>query len=529
MWPLSAAQIYKILTDTDCPNKQFESIKIEGVATDSRKINPSNMFIAIKGDKLDGHSYLKECLEKNIPLALAQKQSVFLNDLSEEQKSKCILVEDVTASFRKLAKYFRSQFSFPVIAIGGSNGKTTTKEILYSMLLGDHNKVTKTEKSENGFLGMAVTLTQKAHNTSNPPNALVLEIGIDDIGAMSQHTELAQADIALLTALGPEHLEGLKTWEIAAKEELILFSLKKTKRIWQLCDEKISEHFFALLKTDPESLKKDVIVIQMDPAVKPRDDTDAELSSRSAELSSRSAELSSRGAELSSRGLTAGSSVEKIITWKIIASTPQETTIEIENQIYTIPLPGNHNAANFALAFATAIANKQTLDDIRKGFEKFRPPAMRSKITTFPNGTILYDDSYNASPMSMTSALVSLENKDWKARPKIVVLGDMLDLGTESKHWHVELTHALKKLKHTHLCLYGPAMYDCYKLLKENEDRLLTENQTCVFWRDAFEHPGLFFDQLPADLSNYIILVKGSRGMQLERFVLAAEEKFRNR
>lgn len=495
MWPLSAAQIYKILTDTDCPNKQFESIKIQGVATDSRKINPFDLFIAIKGDKLDGHSYLKECFEKNVPLALAQKQSVFLNDLSEEQKSKCILVEDVTASFRKLAKYFRSQFPFPVIAIGGSNGKTTTKEILYSMLLGDHHFVTKTEKSENGFLGMAVTLTQKGHNISNPPSALVLEIGIDDIGAMSQHAELAQADIALLTALGPEHLEGLKTWEIAAKEELILFSLKKTKRIWQLCDEKISEHFFELLKKDPESLKNDIVVIPSD--------------------------FTKKSALLNVNFQT--------LTWKVIASTPQETTIEIENQTYTIPLPGNHNAANFALAFAAAIANQQTIDGIRKGFKKFHPPAMRSKITTFPNGTILYDDSYNASPMSMTSALVSLENKDWKDQSKIVVLGDMLDLGTESKHWHMELTHILKKLKHTHLCLYGPAMYDCYKLLKENEDRLLTENQTRVFWRDAFEHPGLFFDQLPADLSNYIILVKGSRGMQLERFILAAEEKFRNR
>lgn len=493
MWPLNAKQIYEIVTNEICPNDLFESIKIHGVATDSRKATSTDLFVAIKGEKFDGHSYLAQCFEKNVPLALVQKESEFLQKLSHDQQKKCIAVDDVTAAFRKLAKYFRSHFSFSVVAIGGSNGKTTTKEMLYSMLCGKNSKVTKTEKSENGFLGMAVTLTQRDHNVDQPPSALVLEIGIDDMGAMAQHAELAQADIALLTALGPEHLEGLKTWDIAAEEELILFSQEKTKRIWQLCDEKILERFLKIKKESPESLKKDFAVISNNQTQK------SEFQNL----------------------------VFKLLSWEIIKLEPQETHVKIEDQEYKIPLPGIHNVTNFATAFAAALACGKSTEHIAQGFATFTPPSMRSHITTFSNGTILYNDAYNASPMSVKSALMSLENKDWENRQKVVVLGDMLDLGTESKHWHTELFHTLKNLKHTHLCLYGSAMYDCYKLLKENEDKLLTENQTCVFWRDASEHPGLFFDQLPKDLSSFIILVKGSRGMQLERFVHAVEEKFK--
>jgi len=497
MWPQSAKQIFEILTETQCVHSAFESIKIQGVATDSRTAQPNEMFVAIKGEKFDGHDYLKDCFEKNkIAIALVCQTSKQFQTLDAEHKKRCIAVADVTLAFRKLAHFFRSQFSFPVLAIGGSNGKTTTKEMLYSMLIGHDKNVTKTEKSENGFLGMAVTLTQKKHNQSNPPHALVLEIGIDDIGAMAQHVALAQPEIALLTALGPEHLEGLKTWEIAAAEELILFSYPTTTRVWQLSDEKILLHFLRTAHDDPDSLKKDFAVVPKD-------------------LYEKKTAL---------QDLKKTNAVKHICIWEIQNATAQETKIQIDKETYHIPLPGEHNACNFALAFATALANKESKESIQAGFSKFIPPDMRSNIVTLKNQTVLYNDAYNASPMSVKSALTALENKDWRHRPKIVVLGDMLDLGEESKHWHTELFYTLKNLKHTHLCLYGQAMYDCYKLLKENEDRL-NENQTRVFWLSAAEHPELFFQQLPTDFSPFVILVKGSRGMKLERFIHVVQEK----
>jgi len=100
-----------------------------------------------------------------------------------------------------------------------------------------------------------------------------------------------------------------------------------------------------------------------------------------------------------------------------------------------------------------------------------------------------------------------------------------LDLGSESNYWHESLVPALNKLKRTHLCLYGSAMYSCYKLLQEMKVNLFQENGSCVFWLDSQQDPGLFFEKITLPLSGTVILVKGSRGMKLERFVSVVEEK----
>lgn len=515
MWPLSANEIYQAITKNQKTEKVFTTTLFQGISTDSRKLKPDQVFVALKGAQYDGHAYLKECFENGTQLALVDKQSKYLADLSEADKNKCICVDDVLISFREFSHFMRSRFPFPVIGIGGSNGKTTTKEMLASILTGPNYKVTKTEKSENGFLGMAITLCQAAHHSANPPSALVLEIGIDDIGAMNQHVALAKPDISLLTALGPEHLEHLLNWETAANEELILFANSSTKRVWQFFDEKIVNAFQEFLtriqsnKNNTISLKDDYVVVEK-------------------------GRLQKIGIEKSHLL----QNISGLIIWEVNALTSVDTELSFEIQIkqnnfavekvshFKIPLPGIHNASNFALAFASAIMLNRNLNEITLGWSNFVSPPMRSRVSHLKENIILFDDCYNSSPMSLEAALSSIQNEEWQDKEKVIILGDMLDLGNESKYWHEQAIHALKNIKNAYLCLYGSAMYDCFKLLKETEDSLISKNKTRIFWRPTQEDPSEFLTDINANLSGFVILVKGSRGMKLDRVVKSLELKY---
>lgn len=501
MWPLTGQEIYRIITGQSDASPAFAQQNFHGASTDSRKIKENEIFVAIQGEKLDGHDFLREVLAKGIKLILVQKDKPQIKALSTQEKSHLLAVDDVLKAFRQLAKQMRNTFHFPVIGVGGSNGKTTSKEMLFAMLQGSQRKITKTEKSENGFLGMAITLTQNAHSKAEPPFALVLEIGIDTMGAMTQHLDLGSPDIALLTALGPEHLSGLKNWDTAAKEELILFSGKKTKRCWQLADEKIREAFYQTLKEAPETLQHDCVVME---------------ASMYPEYLRHKRNLPTSCREM---------------VWSVEKETPTTSDVSIsethnmeKRHLAHVPLPGKHNAANFALAWAAATLTGLSAEQIKSGFAHFVPPPMRSAVRTLPNETVLYDDAYNASPMSIKAALNSLAAPQWQNRKKIIVLGDMLDLGTESKFWHEDLSQCLSQVQNAYLCLYGSSMYDCYKLLHEKEDTLLKQNQARLFWLNTTEDPSLFLSYIGSSLPHAVVLVKGSRGMRLERLTKAIED-----
>lgn len=513
MWPLTANEIYQAITNEAKPQNKFENLIIDGICLDSRKVKTNHLFIAIEGERYDAHSFLEDCFANGTQLALVNKNSQHLDKLSHENRNKCIEVDNVLEKFRDFAKFMRSRFSFPVIGVAGSNGKTTTKEMLASILSGGHYKVTKTEKSENGFLGMAVTLCQQEHNKKSPPNALVLEIGIDDIGAMEQHISLGQPDVSLITALGPEHLEHLINWETAAREELILFSNPKTKRVWQFEDDKIVQAFQSSLTEQKSNL---------DTSIKTENDFVVVEKSKFEKLGIEKNSLLKNISHLIIWEILEISSTDSDIQFKILSNNHSQNMGE-EIKI-NVPLPGKHNAANFALAFSTAIMQDRSLNEIVLGWSSFVSPPMRSRVTTLKNGAILFDDCYNSSPMSLDAALNSIQNEEWKEKTKILILGDMLDLGDESKYWHERVFNSLKNIQNAYLCLYGSAMYDCYKLLKETEDTLISKNNTRLFWRAADEEPSRFLADVNVNFSGYVVLVKGSRGMKLDRVVKSIEQ-----
>ncbi len=497
MWPITAKVIYEIVTGQQNAPKILQDDLIYGICTDSRRLSPNQLFVAIKGDYYDGHSFLKSCFNHGLVCALVSKDSEHFNELNPDKKERCIVVEDITIAFRRLAKHFRQRFSFPVIGVGGSNGKTTTKELIASLLSAGQYKITKTDKSENGFLGIPITLLQEDHIAQKPPKALVLEIGIDDKGAMQQHVDISEPDIVVLTALGPEHLSGLGSWADARSEEMVLFSSSKAKKIWQLSDEFIRQEFLARVQTSTDPfLVNDIIVAQ--------ENVWNDVSEFLHEI----------------KNLI----IPRLVLWRLKEGSPFHSVIEIGNLSglflpFSIPLPGIHNAQNFALAFAVSKILGLSDLDIEKGFQTFSPPERRSQISVLSNNVTLYDDSYNASPLSIKTALESLNNAQWKEKNKIIILGDMLDLGGESNYWHEKIVTNLTPIQNADLCLYGKSMYDCYQLIKREHSDIEKSNNLRIFWLDRSIDPADFFSMIKSPLRDCIVLVKGSNGMKLDRVV----------
>ncbi|MEI8027187.1 MAG: UDP-N-acetylmuramoyl-tripeptide--D-alanyl-D-alanine ligase [Pseudomonadota bacterium] len=485
MWPLEPEFIKTVF-----PHSKIKE-PISGASTDSRSILNTQMFIALKGGRFDGHDYLLELFKNGLKCALVSEE--WAQNAPEELKDKLLYKGDSVQGLRELARAFRKRLPFPVIGIGGSNGKTTTKEMLAALLSGRQQRVTKTEKSENGFIGVAKTLIQNAHTPRENIGALVLEIGIDQKKAMASHMELAQPDCVLLTALGPEHLEGLGGWNDAILEEIELFKLSKGKpRVWQLSEPKIWD-FSELVD------EQDCFVVYEEDI--------------------------SRGSNAFGRSKL---SDFNLLHWHMETERPDRTVIyarwiektkESKLLCFTVPLPGLHNANNFALALATALHLGWTHEEVLKGWKNFEVPPMRSRIIYLKENICLFDDCYNASPSSMKAAFASLDHGDWRHRKKVVVLGDMLDLGAESLKWHLDILPALLAISHATIFLYGEAMGKIYLALN---DKLKSR----IFHIVASDNPIKRLEESGVGLTDSIILVKGSRGMQLERVVKHLETKF---
>lgn len=536
----------------ECSNLKLRDLEIFGATNDSRSIKKNELYVAIKGDNFDGHNFISQVLKIENVIALVEKTWPGYQNLSDDFKARCIKVDSVLTGFRNLAKEFRSLLgknNYVVFGIGGSNGKTTTKEMLAAILAskappqkdsidknsgekkcrGYAENVSRTEKSQNGYLGVALTLCKREHSSNSSIHSLVLEIGIDETGAMESHVSICQPDIVLLTAMGPEHLAGLGTWENGQEEEYKLFTMGNPlkARIWQLDDEYLwnkradisdaSKKF----KLVGASVRGDSWVLNIQnlaafEQISGGKNADDFLDSKYNQLNRKCNHLVYQVVKNNAE------SSHVLLLWKsqsVANSGKSQSEIDGENSTFelTVPLPGLHNVQNFALACAAALSSGLTVDELKKGWETFVPPEMRSKVTKILNGITLYDDCYNASPSSMEAGLASLAVPEWELLPKLVVLGDMLDLGVESKKWHLLLIDSVAKLKNTDLCLYGDAMKDVYEALKNRHGTIESKFRSLV-WKSRAENPAEFASLLG---DNSLVFVKGSRGMDLGRVVSA--------
>jgi UDP-N-acetylmuramoyl-tripeptide--D-alanyl-D-alanine ligase len=469
MWPLSVSELVRVLDPLARPLAP---------ATDGeRSVERAIAWSGVSFDAADVFFAVAPALLRVVPEVLAAGGIVVvssdwagLETLAPEARERCLVGDRPLDAHRRLARFLRERFPFPVIAVGGSNGKTTTKDMIATLLEAASGAVvTKTPGTNNGWTGVPTTLCHPAHRAP-PPFASVLEIGIDEPGAMAEHVAIARPDIAVLTALGPEHLAGLGTHADAIREELVLLAGAK-RRIWLLDEPELARRL-------PEAREGDVVVHQAS--------------------TSPPAHLPALGYAWRPLSETSG---ELSVTWKG------------ETRTAALPLPGAHNGRNAGLAIATALALGCAFERVVAALPTLEGPKQRCVIRRLPSGTILIDDTYNASPASFDAALDVLAGLPATDR-RVLVLGDMLDLGEFSGEFHAKLAVRLATLEGADIRLFGERMAAIAGELPHARS---------VGRAMPPADPSALIDV--DELDRAVVLVKGSRGMKLERVVAEVEAR----
>jgi len=428
-----------------------------GVAIDSRKVKEGDLFFAIKGENADGHHYVDAALANGAVGAV-------ISDISavEEQLDKNLLIcEDTIRFLQDLAKLIRQNMMFPVIAVTGSTGKTTTKDMVFSVLQEKFNTV-KTEGNYNNELGLPLTLCiiSKEHE------ALVLEMGMRGLGQVSFLCKMAQPTHGIITNIGQVHAELLGSQEriAQAKAELLDFIPSQGSVLLNCKDRQ-------LLKPWLEKCQGAVIWFGLD--------SDADI----------------WAGDIHYLG-------EKGSRFKVhFAGDTQEIELSI---------PGEHNILNALAAIGIARSLDINWEEIQRGLANIELTAMRLQIEEAPQGAKIINDTYNANPSSMEAAIKVLVSMPGER--KIAVLGDMYELGIyeESEHYHmgqiayqenVDLLVAVGKLGQ----LIGQGAIQSG--MKAEKIKFFNDNITALEYLKRII--------IPTDL----ILVKGSRGMKMEAIV----------
>ena len=432
---------------------------IREITSDSRAVGPGSLFIAIRGDTHDGHAFIQQAIEKGA-IGIVTEQAV-PKDVKLHQNTEIFQVGSSMEAIRTLAHHYRKSFSIPFVAIVGSVGKTTTKELISSLLLGKFHSVSKTEGSLNGYLGIPLTLLK----VKPTDEVAVIEIGIDEIGAMEKHLQLVEPTHVILTANGPEHLHQLKTVDIAAGEELKAFDYAVAHRAAlaiNLSDTYVERWF----KSNANHLHKNRFVTYS---------------------------LHHSEAHYRARYLLE----DEILHVK-------SPTFEAE---FKCPLPGEHHAHNLLAALSLASFFHLTSDELKKGLSTFKTAYGRTEIYSLASGAKVIGDYYNSNPTSASAALKLLRNSASHGGKTHAVLADMLELGDHEERFHRDLATAIDEHDVSQVWLYGPRM----KWLSEELNQRGFKNA-----QHFNTHASLTEALLKSIQKNDVVLIKGSRGMKME-------------
>lgn len=440
-------------------------VLITSVCTDSRRVDAGELFIPLIGESFDGHDFIESAAKSGAAAALSSK------DISASIP--VIMVEDTLKALHEIAAAYRRLMPARVVALTGSVGKTTTKEMLASILSRRYNTL-KTEGNLNNEIGLPLTALEL--ESSN--EIAVFELGMNHFGEMSRLTAIAQPDTALINNIGTAHIGNLGSREGILKAKLeILEGLKSGGRIIFNGDEPL---LWSL-----------------------RDRYDAVyfgINNASCRFRAENLRTTEVGMRISTT-TPAGS---------FDSSTPNGTNFTLitpdESFDVFVPAVGEHNVMNALAAATAAYLNGCSAEDIRDGLNYFRNTGMRQKIYGFSGITII-EDCYNAGPESMAAALSVL--KGVKANRRIAVLGGMLELGESSKTEHINLG--------------GRAVKSCDLLYLYGGDSAFTMEGALLSGMPAenirlFSSREKLAEALRAEAkTGDAILFKGSRGMKLEQ------------
>lgn len=453
----SLKQIAEMISSQDVM-VTFSETLITGVCIDSRKIEKGNLFIPFKGEHSDGHKYVEESIRKGAAAALWQKDVP-----NPPLHLPLVIVDNCLVALQELARNYRKQLAVKVVGITGSNGKTTTKDMTAGILSAQY-KVQKTEGNYNNHIGLPLTVLGLNEDTE----IAILEMGMSGRGEIEFLTKLACPDAVVITNIGESHLLDLGSREGIAEAKLeILQGLKNGG--------------LAVLHGDEPLL--------MERIQRHKGNVKVETFGRN---------------ETNDFYPTEITQLENGNRFRINAS-------EIA---FELPVLGTHNILNALASMLIANYFSVPFEKMNEGLASIKLTNMRMELVEGKQGEKIINDAYNASPTSMMAAIELVSNLQGYQR-KILVLGDMLELGPQEEQYHQQIGEAINGEKVDLLFTYGTlGGYIA------NQARTVLGSDR-VF---AFTEKEALIQELKQHVNNKtLILVKASRGMRLEEIVTALQ------
>ena len=430
-----------------------EATVIEGVSIDTRTIQQGNLYIPIKGERFNGHTFVNKAIENGAVATLWNK-----DEENPPTDISVILVDDTLEALQQLAKSYRHELDIKVVGITGSNGKTTAKDMVKAVLDTTY-RVLKTDGNFNNHIGMPLTILRldETHDIA------VLEMGMSSRGEIEFLSNLAEPDVAIITNIGESHLQDLGSRDGIAEAKLEITSgLAPTGQLVYNGDEPL---------------------------------------------------LTSRVVNPVFETVTFGSSEQNDLYPSAISAEELGTTFTVSRETtysFFIPVLGKHNVHNALSAIAVGHYFGLDNETIAKGLKELKLTNMRMELVKRTDGLTFINDAYNASPTSVKAAITLMHDLEGY-KQKILVLGDMLELGDQEKEFHKEVGEFIQAEKIDYVLTYGPLSVEIEQGAKNNfaEDKVM-----------HFEEKDELVKKLTAITTREdVVLVKASRGMKLEEVI----------
>ncbi|HEY8910366.1 MAG TPA: UDP-N-acetylmuramoyl-tripeptide--D-alanyl-D-alanine ligase [Desulfosporosinus sp.] len=448
-------------------------LEVHGCIIDSRQALGGEMFFALPGEQVDGHDYIEAAWKKGAVLAVVEESRFRENEKKHvvPEGKALLLVESVFGAFQELAQAWRLELGAKVVGVTGSNGKTTTKDMI-AAVLSQRFRVYSNKENHNNELGLPLTVL----NAPSDTEILVLEMGMRGLGEINALCEIAKPDVGVITNIGTTHLELLLTQERIAQAK------------WELI-EALPVDGIAIINAE------DLFSVQ-----KAKEDLH---SIRFYGLEGAFVEPNIIGTHLR--------------PWGALGTT-FDVSYMSEKTTVNLPLPGKHNVLDALAALAVGKVLGVSLVEGCEGLGKLKLSKMRLEVRYGIFGTTLINDVYNANPTSMQASLQVLKERAGENKT-LAILGDMYELGTSAESGHREVGRTLAKLGVSELITVGKLAEEIAqgaRMAGYSEDQITVTSsyeEAITKARDLLElyGPGIW------------VLVKGSRGMKMEEITMQLE------
>lgn len=429
----------------------FGDTIVSGISIDTRTICQGDLFVPFRGEQANGHKFVQQAFEKGAGASLWQK-----DEPNPPKNVPLLFVDDSELALQQMARAYRNEHKATFIGITGSNGKTSTKDILAGTLA-PFFKVQKTIGNFNNQLGLPITILQLQEDTE----VAVLEMGMSGFGEIEFLTKLARPHITVITNIGEAHMQDLGSRAGIAKAKFEII----------------------------QGMQEDGVLFY---------DGDEPLLN---ELVAKEQNLNAQAFGLEPGDLLYADNIEAT------ASGSSFTTHGAIEGDFFISVLGKHQVKNTLIAMLIAQKLGLTDEQIRTSLKDVTLTDMRMQQIQGNQGALFINDAYNAAPTSVKAAIQFIATTTIRPE-KWLVLGDMLELGDNEKSFHEELSLAIHEGEIDYVCLYGPRMAFLYEVLKERFDA-----DHLLYDKDDFAP---IIEKLQQATEKSIVLLKGSRGMKLE-------------